>query len=172
MYFNQSDSKAIASSLKTSLKFPVNVIVPLLKPIVPTLIEVERVGFTKNASNTPYVVYRINDRRCCTFVKRRWFFACVQLLLKLKDGIEAKIRNIRSSSDFGLIILTQENRQYIPSSYVNQFFTWLNCVTVERMVEQSASRDLVGIYPYRIGAYLKLKSLLNYTTVTDKKKGL
>ncbi len=161
MYFNQSDSKAIASSLLSSLKFQSKVIVPLLAPLVPTLIEVERVGFTKNASNTPYVVYRINNRRCCTFVKRRWFFACVQLLLKLKDGIEAKIRNIRSSSDFGLIVLTLETRQYIPGSYVKKFFTWLNCVLVERIVEQPLGRNHFGIYPYRIAAYNKINEQLS-----------
>ena len=160
MYFNSSDSKAIASSLLSSLKFQSKPIIPLLKPLVPTLIEVERVGFTRNASNTPYLVYRINDRRCCTFVKRRWLFTCVQLLLKLKDGIEAKIRKISSSSDFGLFVLTQETREYIPGSYVKKFFTWLNCVVVERIMGQPLQRNLFDIYPYRITAYNKINEQL------------
>lgn len=66
MYFNQSQLVAIASLVSSYLKFPVNAIVPQLKLKVPTFIEVERVGFTKNASNTPYLVYGVGDRRCCT----------------------------------------------------------------------------------------------------------
>lgn len=57
---------------------------------------------------------------------RRWFFECVQLLLKIKDGITDRIRTISSSLDFGLFALTTQARQYIPSNYVNKFFTLLN----------------------------------------------
>lgn len=159
MYFNQSNPIAIAQrDLYSYLTRQSNAIAPLLKPIVPTSIEVERVGFTRNASNTPYIVYRVNDRRCCTFVKRRWFFECIQMLLFLKDGIEAKIRTISSLPDFGLSLLTYENRKHIPSSYVNKFFTSLNFVAVERITPQPecGCNDLFNLCPHRIAAYIRV----------------
>lgn len=149
MYFNQSQPIAIASMLSSYLKFPVNVLVPQLKPKLPTSIKVERVGFTRNASNTPYLVYRVGERRCCTFVKRRWFLECVQLLLKITDGITDRIRTVRSSSDFGLLVLTTQARYYIPSSYVNKFFTLLNtllnCAAVEQVL-QPRSRNFFNLF--------------------------
>lgn len=159
MYFNQSSSKAIAQTdLNSYLAQQNNAIAPLLKPIVPKSITVERVGFTRNASNTPYIVYRVNDRRCCTFVKRRWFFQCVQLLLKLKDGIEARIRTISSSPDLGLSLKTTEERQYIPSSYVNKFFTALNSAVIGQTVSQfeCCCGNLFDVCPHRILAHFQL----------------
>lgn len=168
MYFNQSQPVAIASLLSSYLKFPVNAIVPQLKPKLPTFIEVERVGFTKNASNTPYLVYRVGDRRCCTFVKRRWFLECVQLLLKIKDGITDRIRTVSSSSDFGLFALTTQARQYIPSTYVNKFFTllnWLlNCVEVEQVLQQPRRRNFFSLFP----VYVSYKSKLNHPKHKNK----
>lgn len=162
MYFNQSNSKAIGSNLVSHLKFQSKAILPLLKPIARVSIVVEKIGFTRNASNTPYIVYRVNDRRCCTFVKRRWFFECVQLLLLIKDGIEPKIRSIRSTSDFGISILTTESRRYITRSYLNKFFTSLNSVAVNHTVPDSecGCDDLFNLCPHRIAAYCKYFYLL------------
>ena len=149
MYFNQSDSFAIAQGkLYSQLTQKNNSFTVLLKPIVPVSIEVERVSFTKNASNMPYIVYRVNNRRCCTFVKRCWFFHWVQLLLKLKYGIGIRIRSISAGSDFGLWLKIIEDRQHIPSSFVNKFFTALNStlltssprrLTAERVDSQDRS---------------------------------
>lgn len=139
-------------------------IAPQLKPIVAKSIKVERVGFTRNASNTPYIVYWVNDRRCCTFVKRRWFYDCVQLLLKLKDGIEAKIRNITLSPMFGLSLQTTQARQYLPSIYVNKFFTALNQAALERIAPQldCNCNALFDLCPHQIAAaFLMYKSDVN-----------
>lgn len=159
--YSTYDIGAIATSelyciIESHLKPPA----PHIKPILPTEIIVERIGFTQNASNTPYIVYRVNDRRCCTFVKRSWFFECMRLLLKIKDGVEAKIRSVRTLKDLGLLVLTQSNRPYIPSSYVNKFFTILNSVAVKRIMQQPECgiKDIWGIYPYRVKAYLKQMS--------------
>ncbi len=161
--YSTYDSQAIASNeLHCYLESQVKAITPELKPIVPTSIKVERVGFTRNASNTPYLVYRVNGRRCCTFVKRRWFFECVQLLLKLKDGVEAKIRAITSSLHFGLSLITTETRQYIPSSYVNKFFTSLNQAALTRIVPHSECNcnDLFNLCPHRIAADFRVLGTL------------
>lgn len=113
------------------LDSPVNAIAPELKPIVPAKIRVERVGLTRNASNTPYIVYWVRDRRCCTFVKRKVFLQLVQVLLKLTKGVEDKIRSVTSSLDFGLWVKAGDCCHYIPSAYVRKFFDMYNAVAVE-----------------------------------------
>lgn len=152
MYFNQSNSFAIAfSELYSNLIQKNNPLAPLLKPIVPKSISVERVGFTKNASNTPYIVYRVGARRCCTFVKRKWFLLCVQMLLKHKFHIEARIRSVSVTSDFGLSLLTTEKREYIPSSFVNKFFTALNSALIAHFIPFDCScGNLFDICPHQI----------------------
>ena len=159
--YSTYDIGAIATSelyciIESHLKPPA----PQIKPIVPTEIIVERIGFTQNASKTPYIVYRVNDRRCCTFVKRRWFYLCMRLLLKIKNGVEATICSVSTAKDLGLFVLTQDNRPYISSSYINKFFTILNSVAVKRLAQQPECgiRDIYGVYPYRVKAYLKQMS--------------
>ncbi len=106
----------------------------LPQPLVPVNIKVDRVGFTRNASNTPYIVYWVGDRRCCTFVKRSRFLGLVQALLKLKCGIEDKIRGVASSVDFGLSLKVGDSQHYIPSAYVRKFFERFNKLALERTV--------------------------------------
>lgn len=71
MNFNLLDEAAIAAGdVNQHLKQLADAVAPELKPLVPAKIRAERVSFTRNASNTPYVVYWVGDRRCSTFIKR------------------------------------------------------------------------------------------------------
>lgn len=137
MYSTQSDCFAIAQTPKYLLEQRSNTFLPYLKPLVSKTIKVERVGFTRNASHTPYLVYRVNNRRCCTFIKRRWLFELVQTLLTLVKGIEVKITKCTSSESGGLIVKTDMGTELIASSYINKFCEDYNkaafaCVEPER----------------------------------------
>ncbi|MBE9015883.1 hypothetical protein IQ272_06995 [Chroococcidiopsidales cyanobacterium LEGE 13417] len=70
--------------------------------LVPARIQVERVGLTRNASSTPYIVYRVKERRCCTFFKRQLLWQLMQAMLRAQYGVEDKIRSIISTPDFSL----------------------------------------------------------------------
>ncbi len=68
VYINFNESDVIAQTrsglsldiaqneLNQNIEQQANTIAPELTPWVPKLIKVERVGFTRNASNTPYIV--------------------------------------------------------------------------------------------------------------------
>ena len=133
-------------------------------PLVSVKIKVERIGFTRNASKTPYAVYRVNGRRCCTFIKRKFFMELLQILLKLKHGIEEKIRTITSSAHFGLNITTPTQEEYITSSYLNKFFERYNQVALELIEPQECDcNDLFEMCLHSIAAVLQLR-------LTDKVK--
>lgn len=133
MHSSLPDEVKIAQSeLYQYLEQQVSAIAPELTPLVPVPIRVERVGFTRNASNTPYIVYWVGDRRCSTFMKRRWFLEMAQKLLKLKCGIEDKICRIVSSPDFGLWVKAGDRQQYLHSVYVRRFFERYNRIALER----------------------------------------
>ncbi len=145
MHFNLSDETAYTRSglspdiAQAGLNQYLAQQVPLIalelpQPLVPVNIKVDRVGFTRNASNTPYIVYWVGDRRCCTFVKRSRFLGLVQALLKLKYGIEDKILGIASSLNFGLSLKVGDSQHYIASAYVKKFFERFNKLAVERTV--------------------------------------
>jgi len=137
MNFNLKDEAAIAQDeLNSYLEAQVRAIAPRFKCLVPVNIKVERVGFTRNASRTPYIVYKVGDRRCCTFVKRLFFLELVQVLLKVKYSIEDRIRSITSSEYFGLSVETTEQPKYIPSSYINTFLERYNQVALEKTAPQ------------------------------------
>ena len=70
------------TELNSYLEAQANAIAPKITPLVRSSI-----GFTRNASSTPYMVYKIDGRRCCTFIKRRTFFDLVRVLLKLQYSI-------------------------------------------------------------------------------------
>lgn len=163
MYFSPLDETAIAQfELNQYLESQVAAVAPKLKPLVPAKIRVERVGFTRNASNTPYIVYWVSDRRCCTFVKRKVFLELVQVLLKLTKGVEDKIRSITSSPDFGLSVKTSDRLEYIPRAYVRKFFELYNQTAVERIPSQSECDcdKLFGFCPHAIAL---VASCLNST---------
>ena len=133
-------------------------------PLVPIKIEVERVGFTRNAAKTPYAVYKVDGRRCCTFIKRKFFMELIQILLKLKHGIEEKIRTITSSAHFGLNVTTPKQEEYITSSYLNKFFERYNHVALELTEPQRCDcNDLFDMCIHSIAAVLQPR-------LTDKVK--
>ncbi len=112
MNSNLLDERAITQiELNRYLEAQAQAIAPEHNPLVPVKIKVVRVGFTRNASKTPYAVYKVGTRRCCTFIKRKFFMELIQILLKLKYGIEEKIRTITSSESFGLAITTATQEQ-------------------------------------------------------------
>lgn len=134
MNFNSLDEVAIAAAdVNQHVEQLADAVAPELKPLVPAKIRVERVSFTRNASNTPYVVYWVGDRRCSTFIKRSRFLELVQMLLKLKYSIEDRITAIISSAHFGLSIKLGAQQQYIPRVFVNKFFERYNTVSLERV---------------------------------------
>ncbi len=159
MHFNQLDEAAIATrELYSHLKQQVSVIAAGVQPLVSANITVERVGFTRNASNTPYMVYWVNDRRCCTFIKRSRFLELVQMLLKLKYNIEDRIKGVASSVDFGLWVKAGDCQQYIPSSYVKKFFERFNKLAVERTAPVSCDcNDLYDMCLHQIAKVFQLR---------------
>ncbi len=164
MYSTQFDTFAIAQkNLYSYLEQQSSVLAPRLKPLVPKSILVERVGFTRNASNTPYIVYLVNNRRCCTFIKRRWFVELVQILLKLVKGIEAKIRSCTSTQWSGLNVKTDVTIESIASSYINKFFEEYNAAAIS-WAEAECNCDILlfGFCRHTITdaiAHLKLQGL-------------
>ncbi len=137
MHSNLKDETAIEQAeLSSYLGAQVSATTPNLIVLVRANIKVERVGFTRNASNTPYLVYKVGDRRCCTFIKRRVFFDLVRVLLSFKYGIEDRIASITVSLDFGLSVVTTGQRQYIPSTYINKFLERYNQVALEKTTAQ------------------------------------
>lgn len=135
--------QAIATAeLNSYLEIPggtsvVSRIVPNLTPIVPRAIVVERFGFTRNSSNTPYIVYKVNGRRCCTFVKRKFFTSLIQKLLKIKYGITEKLTSIKKSEYGGINFKAAHIADYIPDVYVNIFLARYNQVALAHTPMQS-----------------------------------
>ena len=157
MNFSRSDEQAIATKeLYYHLEAQVSPITPEIPALVPAPIKVERVGFTRNASNTPYIVYVVNQRRCCTFVKRRFFVNLVQALMKLKYSIQDCIKSMVISPNFGLFVKVGEGQKYIPSTYLNKFFERHNTVALERTpTEQCDCNDLFDMCLHSIAKLLQ-----------------
>jgi hypothetical protein len=107
-----------------------------LVPLVRVNIKVERVGFTRNASRTPYIVYKVGNPRCSTFIKRQVFIELVQVLLKLRCGIWERVKSITSAYADSLSVDTTKGNKFIPRPYVNKFFERYNQVALERIVPQ------------------------------------
>jgi hypothetical protein len=137
MNSNPLDEAAIASlELNAYLKAQANLIAPEFVPLVRVNIKVERVGFTRNASRTPYIVYKVGDRRCSTFIKRQVFFDLVRVLLKLRCGVLDRVKSIKSAYADSLSVDTTLCNKFIPRPYVNKFFERYNQVALERIVPQ------------------------------------
>lgn len=107
--------------LSDYLEAQANVLAPELSPIVPKVIKVEKVGLTRNSSSTPYLVYRVGDRRCCTFFKRKLLWHLVQTLLRIDYGIDEKIRSIVSTQFFDLSLKLGDSWLNVVRSHVCQF---------------------------------------------------
>ena len=70
--------------------------------------KIERVGVTRNASRTPYIVYWINGRRCCTFFKRKYLFWLLQLYISIKHKQEVQVKSVEASKDFIQVYISAE----------------------------------------------------------------
>lgn len=136
MHFTLSEQAIATAELYCQLEEQANAVAPEIPALVPAKIRVERVSFTRNASNTPYMVYWVGDRRCCTFIKRSRFLELAASLLKLKCGIEDKIRSLTSGASFGFNVKAGDSQHYIPSAYVNKFFERYNTVALEHTQPQ------------------------------------
>lgn len=136
MHFTLDEQAIATAELYCRLEQQANAVAPEIPALVPAKITVDRVGFTRNASNTPYMVYWVNDRRCCTFIKRSRFLELVAFLLKLKCGIEDKIREVTSGASFGLNVKAGDTDHYIARAYVNKFFERYNTVALEHTQSQ------------------------------------
>jgi len=144
MNFSQLQGIAIAKAKFNRYWQQVSGIASEIPALVPAAIQVERIGFTRNASNTPYIVYKVGTHRCCTFIKRSLFMAGVQALLKLRHNVEDRIQSMRSSPDFGLSVKAGNRIRYVPSIYLNKFFELCNQAMLERTEPQQC--DCSDVY--------------------------
>lgn len=89
--------------------------------LVAATIYVERIGLTRNASSTPYIVYRVRDRRCCTFFKRKLLWQLMQAMLRAQYGIEDKIRSTISTPDFSLSFFIGSSWRHVLNHQICRF---------------------------------------------------
>lgn len=88
----------------------------------PGLTKVERVGMTRNASRTPYVVYWVGERRCCTFFKRRVFLKLLQVLMAIAHNTTSTIKSVATTEWGGLKVKTATAQWILARVQVNKFF--------------------------------------------------
>ena len=101
--YSTTDIQAIATTeLYSHLEQQAQSVAPEIPSIVKARIQIERVGLTRNASSTPYIIYTIGDRRCSTFFKRKLLWQLMQALLKSEYEIEDKICGIIAKDRSGL----------------------------------------------------------------------
>lgn len=159
MNFNSIDETAIAQAGLNHYVQQASLIAPEIRPLVPAQIKVERIGFTRNASNTPYLVYTVDGRRCCSFIKRSRFLELVQMLLKLKYSIEDRIQSMVSSPEFGISVKLGEYVKYIPRVFLNKFFERYNQIGLEKTepCEQCSCNDLYDMCLHAIAVLFQPK---------------
>lgn len=107
------DMSAIATALHSNSKLPTFLPQGLTK--------VERVGMTRNASCTPYVVYWVG-RRCCTFFKRRLFFELLKTLVAIAHHTISTIKSVAMTEWSGLKVKTATAEWIVARAQVNKFF--------------------------------------------------
>lgn len=116
------DTTTIANQeLHKYLESQVNSIAPEIAPIVPKIIQVEKIGITRNSSSTPYLVYTIENRRRCTFFKRKVLFHLLQAFLRAHYKIEDKIRAVICTDCFDLKVMLGQTWQTLFKSHVIKF---------------------------------------------------
>lgn len=86
------------------------------------LTKIERVGMTRNASRTPYVVYWVGERRCCTFFKRRLFFKLLKVLVAIAHKTISTIKSVAMTEWGGLKVKTATAQWILARVQVNKFF--------------------------------------------------
>jgi hypothetical protein len=171
MNFTRDELASATAEFYCYLEQQINAIAPEIPALVPAPIKIERVGFTRNASNTPYIVYRIAGRRCSTFIARRCFLELAQKLLKIRHSVDGRIAGVVSSPDFGLTVKFKVNGllqdKYIPRAYVNKFFERYNTIALEHTQPQNdcACNDLFDMCLHQIAELLcpKLEDCLPKT---------
>lgn len=170
-FIKSGETALVQSELTADINNSFKAFASEISPLIQTSIQVERIGFTRNASNTPYIVYQVSHtskdhltvclRRCCTFIKRRRFLELVTALLKLKYSIAERIKSIVSSPDFGLWIKVGDTSQYIASPYLNKFFERYNQVALEGVAPQDNCRcsptDLSDMCIHQISSLCQLR---------------
>ena len=135
-------------------------VAPQITPVAAT-ISVERLGLTKNASSTPYIVYRVNQRRCCTFFKRKVLWQLIQAMLRAEYGlaanigedaspiaaIEDKIRSVTFTPDFGLSFFIGSSWRHVLNQQICRFVERANNNQVAIRKSQFAIEEVdpVGI---------------------------
>ncbi len=98
----QNDNQAIANrELIEYLDRQSNTVAPEIPSLVPRRIQVEKIGLTKNAANTPYMVYWVGQQRCSLFFRRKLLWQLLQEFL----NITSKIRSVVVTEHFDLNVL-------------------------------------------------------------------
>lgn len=149
------------------------VIAPELPALVNAIItSVIRIGFTRNAAATPYIVYKVGVRKCCTFVKKRLFLDIVVTMMSKYYKNPERLKSA-TLQDFpkGLVVHTsayelghepdgyEPTRKYIPDGYVNKFLKQYNNVAVERIQPQEKCdcNDIYSMCLHQIAGFFAPK---------------
>lgn len=134
------DSQSIADQeLNKYLESQANSIAPEISPIIPKIIQVEKVGITRNSSSTPYLVYTIEARRHCIFFKRKLLWHLLQAFLNSQRNIEDKIRAVISTERFDLKVMLGETWQTLFKPHVALFVEQWNNYHHLRAIPKSES---------------------------------
>lgn len=138
------DTQEIADrELGQYLEKQVNAIAPQSPSLVPRRIQVERIGLTKNASSTPYLIYWIEQHRFSLFFKRKLLWQMLQEFLNTTE----KIRSVVVTEHFDLNVLIGEKWKLVFKPHFTKFVErWNNKSQIE---PKSEAETLKG---YTIGA--------------------
>ncbi|MDZ4871006.1 MAG: hypothetical protein CLLPBCKN_000394 [Chroococcidiopsis cubana SAG 39.79] len=131
------------SELHSHLEQQAQSVAPQIELVAAT-ISVERLGLTRNASSTPYIVYRVKERRCCTFFKRKLLWQLMQAMLRAEYRIEDKIRSIISTPDFSLSFFIGSSWRHVLNHQICRFVERANNL---RRLESIASTPLSAVSP-------------------------
>lgn len=116
----QADSK---TALPTSL----------FKAFVPCSIQViERIGVSKRGG-TPYLVYRTQFGRCCTFLSKAGFLQSLSTLLSINEHQPVDAKAMRVGEWGGVYVTTTNGERYIPRAELFAFLIRLNQVGLDRL---------------------------------------
>ncbi|MBE9193503.1 SWIM zinc finger family protein [Gloeocapsopsis crepidinum LEGE 06123] len=119
------DMSAIATALHSNSTLPTFLPQGLTK--------VERVGMTRNASRTPYVVYWVGERRCCTFFKRQLFFKLLKVLVAIAHTTINTVKCVETTEWGGLKIKAATAAWILARAQVNKFFYSYHQVIFEQV---------------------------------------
>lgn len=171
------------SELYSHLEQQAQSVAPQIELVAAT-ISIERVGLTRNASSTPYIVYRVRDRRCCTFFKRKLLWQLMQAMLRAQYGIEDEIRSVTSTPDFGLSFFIGSSWRHVLNHQICRFVERANnfsrpSVTISDPVEilvaamkLAIARSNWNLVKGEIAAYPEFKAIAWSQLTRDEKQQL